>query len=296
MWIDSHCHLEADDFSVQTESGPVDDREAVVRRARQAGVTRFVVIGSGCSEREAHNAVALARRDEEMFAAVGIHPHDASAVVSSKPPQHGKPQLLGEALWNDIAVLCEHPRVVAIGETGLDYHYNHSSPEEQVTLLRRFVKLAQQVEKPLVLHIREAHTQAMEVIRSEGGSPQGGVVHCFTGGPREAESWLSLGFAISLSGIVTFKSATMIQEAAKQIPKGRLLLETDCPYLAPIPLRGKRNEPAFLVHTAAFVARIRNETLDELSAHTRAATCQIFGLPASNADAHGGSVPLENAE
>jgi len=148
-----------------------------------------------------------------------------------------------------------------------------------VLLLRRFVRLAQELHKPLVLHIREAHAQAMEILAQEGGSPAGGVVHCFTGGPNEAAEWLSLGFAISLSGIVTFKSAASIQEAAKQIPKGRLLLETDCPYLAPIPMRGKRNEPAYLVHTAEFVARLRGEPLVELAAHTRAATNQVFGLP-----------------
>ncbi len=279
MWIDSHCHLEAADFCRPSESGPVDDRAAVVARAREAGVSRFVVIGSGGSEREARNAVALATSDSEMFAAVGIHPHDASAVISAKPPQSGKSQLLGEALWEEIVALTRQPRVMAVGETGLDYHYNHSSPEEQVLLLRRFVRLAQELHKPLVLHIREAHAQAMEILTQEGGSPAGGVVHCFTGGPSEAAAWLSLGFAISLSGIVTFKSAAQIQEAAKQIPKGRLLLETDCPYLAPIPMRGKRNEPAYLVHTAEFVARLRGESVSELAAHARAATNQVFGLP-----------------
>ena len=182
----------------------MDDRAAVVARARQAGVSRFVVIGSGGSEREARNAVSLATSDSEMFAAVGIHPHDASAVISAKPPQSGKSQLLGEALWEEIVALTRQPRVMAVGETGLDYHYNHSSPEEQVLLLRRFVRLARELHKPLVLHIREAHAQAMEILRQEGGSPAGGVVHCFTGGPSEAAAWLALGFAISLSGIVTF--------------------------------------------------------------------------------------------
>jgi len=279
MWIDSHCHLEADDFSLPGESGPIDDRAAVVGRARQAGVTRFVVIGSGGSEREARNAVALASSDTEMFAAIGVHPHDASAIISRKPPQSGKPQLLGEELWEEIVWLQQSPRVMAVGETGLDYHYHHSSPAEQVALLRRFVRLARKLHKPLVLHIREAHREAMEVIASEGGSPAGGIVHCFTGGPQEAAAWLERGFVISLSGIVTFKSAALIQEATKQIPRGSLLLETDCPYLAPVPLRGKRNEPAFLVHTAEFVARLRGESLVELAAHTRAATNQAFGLP-----------------
>ena len=121
MWIDSHCHLEEADFGRPSESGSVDDRAAVVARARQAGVSRFVVIGSGGSEREARNAVALAKSDSEMFAAVGIHPHDASAVISAKPPQSGKSQLLGEALWEEIVALTRQPRVMAVGETGLDY-------------------------------------------------------------------------------------------------------------------------------------------------------------------------------
>lgn len=279
-FVDSHCHLEADDFSQKTDAGPVDERPQVIERARQAGVTRFVVIGSGGSEREARNAVAYAERDPEMFAAVGIHPHDACAVISGKPPDSGVPQLLGEDLWQEIVRLSNHPRVVAVGETGLDFHYHHSTPDEQARLLERSVALAQQVQKPLVLHIREAHRQAMDIIRSAGGNPQTGVVHCFTGGPEEAEQWLAMGFWISLSGIVTFKSAATIQEAAKRIPKGRLLLETDCPYLAPIPLRGKRNEPAFLVHTAAFVAKLRGESLDELAEHTRTATNALFALPA----------------
>jgi TatD DNase family protein len=120
----------------------------------------------------------------------------------------------------------------------------------------------------------------MEILAQEGGSPAGGVVHCFTGGPQEATEWLRLGFAISLSGIVTFKSAASIQEAAKLVPKGRLLLETDCPYLAPVPMRGRRNEPAYLVHTAEFVARLRGESQAELSEHTRSATEKTFGLPA----------------
>ncbi len=278
QWIDSHCHLEAADFSRQTDSGMVDERPQVVARARQAGVTRFVVIGSGGSEREARNAVAYAAVDPSMFAAVGIHPHDACSVISRKPPASGVPQLLGEELWKEIASLSRHPRVVAVGETGLDYHYHHSSPEEQTALLRRSVHLAHEVQKPMVLHIRDAHSEAMSIIMSEGGSPKGGVVHCFTGGPKEAEQWLAMGFHISLSGIVTFRSAAAIQEATKQVPKGRLLLETDCPYLAPVPLRGKRNEPAYLVHTAEFVARLRGESLAQLSSHTQAATAEVFGL------------------
>lgn len=278
-FTDSHCHLELRSFSRRTEAGLCDEREDVLDRARQAGITRFIVIGSGESEHSALQAVSYATTRPEMFAAVGIHPHDAAAVVSSRPGQAGQTgQLLGEPLWQKIAGVAELPCVVAVGETGLDYHYNHSSKQEQVTLFRRFIQLSQSLKKPLVLHVREAHDEAMELILAEGGSPRG-VVHCYTGGPKEVERWLRLGFHISLSGIVTFASAQIICEAAKLVPKGRLLLETDCPYLAPVPHRGKRNEPAFLVHTAAFVANLRGETIEELSAHTRAATDSLFGLP-----------------
>lgn len=283
LWTDSHCHLHQKDFR--------EPRDVLLKRAREAGVSRFVVIGSGGSEQEAQEAVDIAEQETDVFAAVGIHPHDAAAVISSKPSLPPKaeqklgqknehvPQLLGEKLWEQIVSLCELNHVVAVGETGLDFHYNHSSPQEQEALFRRFVRLAQRLHKPLVLHIRDAHEQAMKMLQSEGGCPRGGVVHCFTGGPKEADLWLALGFVISLSGIVTFPSAQPIQEAAKRIPKESLLLETDCPYLAPVPHRGKRNEPAFLVHTAALVAKLRNESLAELSSHTRTATNRVFGLP-----------------
>lgn len=284
--IDAHCHLEPDDFRRPApEAGAfIDERPEVLARARAAGLVQLVVIGSGHGAAEVRNAVALARSHEHLFAALGVHPHDARVVITPDAPDRDGvlptgelPR--GEVLWDEIAHLAAtEPRVVAVGETGLDYYYNLSPPEVQKELFRRTLRLSAAVDKPVVLHIRDAHPDALAIVREEG-APAGGVVHCFTGGPTEASAWLELGFAISLSGIVTFKTATAIQAAARLVPPERLLIETDCPYLAPIPHRGKRNEPAFLVHTAEFVARLRGVPIGQLAAETTAAARRLFRLP-----------------
>lgn len=284
--IDAHCHLEPEDFR---RPGPedgafIDERPEILARARAAGLVQLVVIGSGHGAAEVRNAVAFARSHEALFAAIGVHPHDARVVITPDAPDrdgvlHTGELPRGEVLWDEIARLAAaEPRVVAVGETGLDYHYNLSPPEVQKELFRRTLRLSAAVDKPVVLHIRDAHPDALAIVREEG-APAGGVVHCFTGGPEEARAWLELGFSISLSGIVTFKTATAIQAAARLVPSDRLLIETDCPYLAPIPHRGKRNEPAFLVHTAEFVARLRGVPIGQLAAETTAATRRLFRLP-----------------
>jgi TatD DNase family protein len=252
----------------------------VLARAAAAGVSRLLVIGSGHGIAEVCNAVALAQSHPQLYAVVGVHPHDATIIEdpAAVPVEVAGPR--GEELWAVLEHLAAtEPRVVGVGETGLDYYYKNASPEHQQALLRRFVRLSARTGKPLSLHIRDAHADAQRIIVQEGGAPAGGVIHCFTGGPDEAQSWLALGFHISLSGIVTFKSAAAIQAAAKLVPADRLLLETDCPYLAPIPLRGQRNEPAYLIHTAAFVARLRGLLPGELATTTRAATERLFRLP-----------------
>ncbi len=285
MWIDSHCHLEPEDFRRPLPAdAPAqawhDERLEVLQRARAAGISRLIVIGSGHGVAEIENAIALAKAHPQLFAAIGVHPHDATIIEDpdAAPAAIGGPR--GTELWAHI----EHraaaePRVVAVGETGLDYFYKNSPPAQQQALLRRFIRLSARLSKPLSLHIRDAHADAQRIVREEGGTPAGGVIHCFTGGPDEAKSWLELGYHISFSGIVTFKSAAAIQAAAKLVPADRLLLETDCPYLAPVPLRGQRNEPAHLVHTAAFVARLRGVPLPELAAASRLATERLFRLP-----------------
>lgn len=285
MWIDSHCHLEPDDFRGSDGS---DERPAVLKRALEAGVRRLVVVGSGHGRGEIDNALAIAYRypDIVLGAAIGIHPHDAGRITSEAAGG------AGEELFGTIETLAQDPRVVAVGETGLDYHYQHSTPSEQQTLLRRFLRLAMRLRKPVSLHIRsdersrasaDAHADARRIVREEWNttSHPGGVIHCFTGTPDDARAWLDLGFAISLSGIVTFKSAEPIRQAAELVPKDRLLLETDCPYLAPIPKRGMRNEPAFLVHTAEAVARLRGVSLERLAEETSHATERLFAPPAS---------------
>jgi TatD DNase family protein len=257
--IDSHCHLEPADFG--------DEREAVIERARAAGLVALVCIGSGRSLDEVRNAVALAETHADLWAAVGIHPHDAGHM----PPG---------ALEEIERLALTHPRVVAVGETGLDYHYDHSTPEEQKAALRTFIGIARRAKKPLSLHIRDAHDDALRICAEEEAPEVGGAVHCFTGTRDEAERWVALGFHLSFSGAVTFKSAGQIREAAAWAPLERILVETDCPYLAPAPLRGKRNEPAYLVHTAALVAQVRGIDLESLASATAANTRRLFRLNA----------------
>lgn len=285
MWIDSHCHLEPEDFrrplpADAPTQGWHDERLEVLERAQAAGIGRLIVIGSGHGIAEIENAIALAGAHPQLFAAIGVHPHDATIIEDpdAVPAAIGGPR--GAELWAHIEHQAEiNPRVVAVGETGLDYFYKNSPPVQQQALLRRFIRLSARLGKPLSLHIRDAHADAQRIVREEGGTPAGGVIHCFTGGPDEARSWLELGFHISFSGIVTFKSAAAIQAAAKLVPADRLLLETDCPYLAPVPLRGQRNEPAHLVHTAAFVARLRCISMPEFAASSCRATERLFRLP-----------------
>jgi TatD DNase family protein len=260
--VDSHCHLEAKDF---TTADGHDERADVLARARAAGVEAFVCVGSGGSMHEVQTALSFAEAHDDIWAAVGIHPHDAARVPAGAV--------------DEIAELARYNRrVVCVGETGLDYHYDHSPREEQKALLRRFVAIARDAGKPLSLHIRDAHDDALAILGDEGAADVGGVVHCFTGNLADARRWIALGFHISLSGVVTFKSAEAIREAASWIPLERLLVETDCPYLAPVPMRGKRNEPAFVAHTATAVARLRGVDAGEFAAATTANARRLFKL------------------
>ncbi len=259
--IDSHCHLEPKDFVVDG----TDERPAVLDRARAAGVEAFICVGSGSSLAEVHNAVAMADAHRDVWAAVGIHPHDAARVP--------------DGAYDEIERLAAtHARVVAVGETGLDYHYNHSPVAEQQDALRRFIAIARKTRRPLSLHIRDAHADTARILKEERADEVGGVIHCFTGDLRDAQAYVALGFHISLSGVVTFKSAAPIREAAAWTPLERLLVETDCPFLAPVPLRGKRNEPAYITHTAAAVAALRGLAADEFAAATTANCRALFRL------------------
>ena len=257
--VDSHCHLGDPAFDA--------DREAVWQRARAAGVTRAVIIGAGGGS--ASNAVAIATagaHPEAMRAVVGIHPHDAKDATP--------------AALSELETLAREPLVAAIGESGLDYYYTHSPREAQIESLRAHVALARSARKPLVVHCRDAYVDLLRVLREERAHEVGGVVHCFTGSIDEARGVLDLGFAISLSGIVTFRNADALRAAARAVPRDRLLVETDAPFLAPVPLRGKRCEPAFVVETALALAKVRDEDLGELCAATSANAARRFALPA----------------
>lgn len=241
--IDTHCHLDPQYFP----SGP----DEVLARAVAAGIQGFVVIGVGRDLAPARAAVALAKRlPDRIGAAVGVHPHDATS--------------LDDAAYAELAELAAEPEVVAVGEIGLDYHYDHSPRDKQREAFARLVKLARDVKKPIVIHTREAPADTIDVLTSEGARDVGGVIHCFSEDRAFAERALDLGFDISFSGIVTFKSSAAIQEVARWAPLDRILVETDSPYLAPVPLRGKPCEPAYVVHTARRVAELRGLAFEAL--------------------------------
>jgi TatD DNase family protein len=265
-FLDSHCHLELKDFSTTDDEGrAIDEREAVIARAQAAGVTELVCIGSGASLDEVRNAVHMAETHERIWAAVGIHPHDVARMPEG-------------ALAEVERLATSHPKVVAVGETGLDYYYDHSPRERQREVFRAFLGIARRAGRPVSLHIRDAHADAQAILEEEDAAAIGGAVHCFTGTVKDAERYLELGLHISFSGVVTFKSAGEIRAAAAMVPIARLLIETDCPYLAPVPMRGKRNEPAFLVHTAATIAQVLNTTSEIIGAAAADNARRLFRL------------------
>jgi TatD DNase family protein len=255
--IDSHCHLDFADFDA--------DRTALLARAARAGVAAMITIGASPSPGASARAVELAGAHSEIYATVGVHPHDASAVT--------------DAVLEQLANLARAPRVVGIGETGLDYHYDHSPRPAQQEAFCRFIALARQLKLPLVVHLRAADDDAAAILRQEGAGEIGGVIHCFSSDARAARAFLDLGFHLSYSGIVTFNRAGEVREAARITPADRLLVETDAPFLAPAPFRGRRNEPALVVQTAMALAEIRGEPIEKLAAATAANTRRLFRLP-----------------
>ncbi|MGM0574435.1 MAG: TatD family hydrolase [Myxococcota bacterium] len=258
MIIDSHCHIDAERFD--------RDRAEVLARAEEAGVGRMIVIGAGADLDNCRSAVALAEAHDHVWATVGIHPHDA--------------RRCDEDVYATIRDLTAHPKVVAVGETGLDYHYDHSPRGAQVEAFRRFIAMARDVSLPLVLHIRDAHEEALAVLREEDAGAIGGVVHCFTGTSADARAYLEMGFHLGITGIVTFKKAGDLKDVVREAPLERLLVETDSPYLAPTPHRGKRNEPAFVARVVDAIADLREATAGEIARRTTANTNRLFALPA----------------
>ena len=236
MLADSHCHL--------NYKGLVDEQQAVLERARARGVTAMLNIAT--RESEWDDVLATAEREPDVWATVGIHPHEAD-----KHPHVDTQRLVARA---------RHPRVVGIGESGLDYFYDHSDRDRQQSSFRAHIAAAREARVPIVVHTRDAEDDTAAILRDElGKGAFAGVIHCFTGTGAFADIALDLGFYISLSGIVTFKSAKDLQETAARLPLDRLLIETDAPFLAPVPNRGKTGEPAFVADTAAFLAKLRGE-------------------------------------
>jgi TatD DNase family protein len=244
--IDSHCHLDDKRFA--------EDLDAVLDRAAAAGITRILTIGTGDGPPEIDRAVRLAERYPQISASIGIHPHDAAKAT----PQ----------TYDDMRALASHPKVVAFGEIGLDYHYDFSPREVQREVFVEQLKLARDVDVPITIHTREAWDDTVALLREHWRGP--GIFHCFTGGPEQAGEALALGFHLSYGGVLTFKTAEDVRESARITPGDRLLVETDAPYLAPIPHRGKRNEPAMMVETVRKLAEIRETTPEAIAALTTA--------------------------
>lgn len=254
--IDSHCHLDDRRFD--------EDREAVIARATAAGVRRMITIGASGPLQASEEAVRLAAEHPGIHATVGVHPHEARQMTA--------------AVLAAIERLAGAPKVVAIGETGLDYFYDHSPRRQQVEAFRLQIQLARKLRRPLIVHLRDAYADAARILREEKAGEVGGVIHCFSGGRGDARAFLDLGFDISFSGIVTFKNAGELRAVAAEVPADRFMVETDAPYLAPVPHRGKRNEPAFVVRTAALIAEVRGVALAEVAAATTANAVRRFGL------------------
>ncbi len=254
MLIDSHCHLEYE--------GLVEDRQGVLSRAREAGVGGFLNIST--RKNEWSQVVGTAEREGDVWASVGIHPHEADA---------------HEDLGRDVLFAAtENPRVVAIGETGLDYYYDNSARETQRDLFRMHIDVARETGLPLIIHTRDAEADTLAILEDEKGKGDfPALIHCFTASADFGAKVLEMGLTISLSGIVTFKNAKELQEVAKQVPAARLLVETDSPFLAPVPHRGRKCEPSFVAYTAQFLADLREEEFEQLAETTTDNFFALFG-------------------
>jgi TatD DNase family protein len=252
--VDSHCHLESKDYA---------ELLPVLERARAAGLVHAIVVGQFHGPGSWGNALEVAAAHPDFLSpTVGIHPHEAARA--------------GEEDLQALERLCARPEVRAVGEAGLDYYYDHSPREAQVRVMRRQCALARALKKPLVVHVRDAHEDCESILREEGIGR--GIIHCFTGDTTAARRYLDLGFHLSLSGVVTYKKTEALQAAVQFAPLDRLLVETDSPYLAPVPHRGRKNEPAHVVETARKVAELKGVTLEEVAEVTTANAASLFGL------------------
>jgi TatD DNase family protein len=255
--IDSHAHLEFPQFD--------EDREAMLERARAAGVHTILAIGSGTGPKRLDAAMEFADRYDWIYATVGIHPHEA--------------KLAREEHYAQLVELARHPRVLAWGEIGLDYFYDHSPQEAQQQVFRRQMSMARAAGKPIVIHCRDAWADCLHLLRQDWASAGlGGIFHCFTGTLEEAQAGLEMGFAISFAGNATYPKAQNLREVARKLPLESLLIETDAPFLAPQGHRGKRNEPALVAEVAGVLASVRNLSAEEFAARTAANFRRLFRL------------------
>jgi len=263
MFIDSHAHLDGTQFA--------SDREAVIARAREAGVRTIVAIGNGDGPEQVDCGIRLAEKYDFLYATLGIHPHEA--------------RLADEAAYLKMEQLAKHPKIIAWGEIGLDYYYDHSPRDVQKEVFARQMELAAAAKLPIVIHCRpsegsdNAWDDCLRLIE-EQWAPKGlgGILHCFTGKWPQAKRALDVGFMISFAGNVTFPKAQQIRDAALQVPLDRMLIETDSPYLAPVPHRGRRNEPAFVVETARKLGELRGLAVEEVGERTTRNFCNFFKL------------------
>jgi TatD DNase family protein len=254
--IDSHAHIQGAEFA--------GDVRQVIERAHAAGVEKIIVAGGAGELSSNQAAVDLARAHPGLFATVGMHPHDAKDV--------------SEEDLSRLKDLTADPKVVAVGETGLDFYYDHSPRDLQIKIFARFIHMARETRLPIVVHDRDAHREIAELLRSEGGEDLRGVIHCFTGDHQAAKTFLDLGFYLSFSGIITFKNAEPLRHVARKSPLERMLIETDSPFLAPVPHRGKRNEPAFVRCVAETIATVTAIPLEEVAEATTRNVQDLFGI------------------
>jgi TatD DNase family protein len=257
MLVDSHAHLEMKEFD--------PDREKVIERARLAGIDCIVTVGTNLGL--SRKALSIARQYENIYATVGVHPHDVAKACDKS--------------FDELKALAEDPKVVAYGEIGLDYFRNISPREKQIEIFAKQLELAKELNLPVIIHDRDAHEETLRLVKASG--VRLGVFHCFSGDWAMARQCIDLGFYISVPGVVTFEKSKVLHEVVRQAPLDSILLETDCPYLTPVPHRGKRNEPAFIVHTAKKVAEIKGLTREDVAQTASVNTRKLFRIKTSPA-------------
>ncbi len=260
IFVDSHCHVDGEAFD--------GDRDEVIERAKSAGVEMMLTVGTGNPHNgEIGRAVEVAERYENVFASVGVHPHDAKEYDEK-----------AENYLIDLAKSAK--KVIAWGEIGLDFYYDHSPREIQQEVFRKQIRIAKELDLPIIIHSREANDETVEILTEECSQKdfRGGVMHCFGGTAAMAQNLMRIGFLISFAGNVTFKKAENLREAARVVPLDKLLIETDCPFLSPVPFRGKRNEPVFVVETAKFLANFYQIELEQLAGATTKNFLRLFKI------------------